>query len=149
MKKLIVFLGLVFLMACQSQPGAVNSDYRAAALMPTQDPSVPPDAPAATDEAIMQLPRSAISGTLYQKDKISSILINTKIGLYQKQSKGWKKIDEVDSDYQGGFSVTKKLYPGDYELRVLDTKYSGKMPVTLEKKPQSRLIFEVNRTRTY
>lgn len=145
MKRLIAITGLIFLVSCQSQPGAVNTDYRAGAMRPTLDTSLAPDAPPVTQEAVMQQPRSALSGTIYQKDRISSILMNTKIGLYQKSAAGWSKVDETNSDFKGEFSITKKLYPGEYELRVLDPKYTGKMPVILENKPLSKLIFEVNR----
>ncbi len=144
MKKVLVCICLGFLIACQSTPGTANPDSRAVTMRPALDPSIPSDAPVPEPVTNTQKGRNAITGTIYQKSQISTILINTKVGLFQKSGNNWNKIDEANSDYRGNFSLMTKVVPGNYELRVMDPKYSGKMPLTLEKKPLAGLIFEVN-----
>lgn len=145
MKKQIVFLAFAFLAACQSQPGPVNKDLPSVTMRPTLDPSTPPDAPPPPEDTLKPNPKSAISGTLYLKSEISTLLSNARVGLYIKAAQQWNKIDEMSSDYQGHFSFTQKLYPGEYELRIMDPRFSGKLPLTIENKPLKGVIFEVSK----
>lgn len=144
---------LMMSLGCSSKPTAVNSeiDY----LPVLEDSAVATSALAAGASSNVQVrgrrdylkrnPSVAISGQLLLKSEIPTPLSNTRVNLYLWANNAWKVISEMSTDIEGKFVVTQKLLPGKYQLNVMNPKYVGVLPVTLDDKPIKDLIFEVSR----
>ncbi len=133
--KFILALNLLLIFACSNKPKAVNDT--------AHWPLAPFTTPESTQEVLHRPAESAISGQLLLKSQISSILPNTRLNLYRLDGQVWKLVSEFNTDIDGRFAVTQKLFPGRYELRSAHSKYVGVLPVLLNDKAENDLIFEV------
>ena len=137
--RLLLLAMLIGLTSCSSKK-AVNDDTTPAlaAFVPSYGVGS-----SAQGDFLARQSKAGISGQLFLKSQISSILPNTRINLYQWQKNQWKLISELSTDIEGKFSITQALFEGRYELRVANPKYVGQLPVVLDEKPVKDLIFEV------
>ena len=137
----VVLLSLM-LAACSSKGKAVNKQ---------NDWPVWPMAPAtaagteAAESALSRKPMAALSGKVVLKsDPLPVGLSGVGLGLFKKEMTKWVLVAELTSEIGGNFEITRPLVPGLYELRVLDKKYKGKLPIQLSA-PLSGLILEISK----
>lgn len=149
--KTLLLLILFLISGCKTNDQVVNSDR---GILPIEGvslgaglaPVIPKD-PGVPVNSLLYNPRfSAISGTMNLKSKENLptqnlIYINISIDTF-KNSK-WVHFADVVTNREGFFNVTQKTPYGQYRLKVNDPRYVGEMYLTLDTRPLTSIIFEV------
>jgi 5-hydroxyisourate hydrolase-like protein (transthyretin family) len=137
MKRLNVLFAVVVLslVACSSKEKAVNEP----ASLPLLPSPRTEDLQTAQD-SIGRSTTSALEGKVLLQGQMPTPLANTEVGLYKKIQGKWIEITKFSTETDGSFKITQKLTRGSYELRILDKKYHGGLPVNLESTPQRDLV---------
>jgi len=140
MKNLVLVLLLFFAFGCSSKNKAVNDPPSLPLL-----PMAPLQSPEVVQDSIGRAPTSALQGKLILQGDLPTPLAHIQLGLYKKQNDTWSEVTRLTSETDGSFAVTQKLTHGHYELRVLNPRYKGTLPVTLDKDPVRGLIMGAER----
>ncbi len=149
----------VALTGCSSKPVAVNRSLQTPYLMSSTttpqgresygaQPKSPTEGTTPTVLPVEQMslttPESGISGQVLSKSDFPRPLSRISIGLFQILHSGPKLISSFTSETNGGFRVTQPLFAGSYELRVLDPRYEGVLPLTLDRTAVNDIHFEIS-----
>jgi hypothetical protein len=136
-------IGLSFLvmalLGCKSDPKAVNSE-RTIPLWPAISGN-----DSSNYEGLGRPPIEALTGKVVLKSDIPIPLAHLTLGLFQIQNSRKKLIVEFTTDSDGSFRITRPLQMGFYELVVIDKKYEGTFPVSLENSAARNRIFEATK----
>ena len=85
-------------------------------------------------------PRAGIEGTLLLQGNLPMPLVHVELGLFKQKADGsWEELTRSSTEPGGVFSFTRVLPAGSYEVRILDQRYSGSLPVTLTTSPETGL----------
>ncbi|MBC7421260.1 MAG: hypothetical protein H7328_11080 [Bdellovibrio sp.] len=143
MKKLI-FAVLFLSWACSNKPKPLNPDQHSAAYNTVGNAFLNFQTPDDQGQTFYNGSSSAISGRIFLKNTVSSIIPNAQLELFKWSKEKWVSVIKVSTNINGEFNVTHKLYPGKYELRTVSQKYQGILLIALDDKPIKDLIFEVS-----
>lgn len=139
--KFLLFLALgLTLTACSHQEKTVNSPGEHA-YVPVMASSLQ-----TTQESIGRSPTPALDGQVLLENDIPTPVANVQLELFKKHNENkWKSLSQLTTDAAGRFRVTQKMAAGAYELRVVDRRYEGVLPFTLDSNPLENLIFNVKK----
>ncbi len=134
----LVWLSLLILVGCRTQPENVNS--------PIQPPllglvGVPQGSQAQAGRA----PEiAAVTGKVLLKSEFPIPLSKVKLGLFGLDSGKEKLMTEFSSEADGTFQITRPVKKGKYKIQVTDTRYEGGAELNLTEAPVRDLILEVS-----
>lgn len=141
-------IALIFVFVGCSGKRVVNPDSSTPPLIPGENGYLTSDPPQASapiagqsfNDYMQRSPRVGISGNLYLKGDIPTPLGRIQLALFQLENGKWNEISRLSTELDGSFSFTRKLYEGDYQIQVMDSRFSGRMSLKLSSSPQKDLI---------
>lgn len=141
MKLMLVFFVTALLIGCKSSRGvnesAIPPIVAAGAAMNVAEPQAISQG---FNDYMSRTPMAAISGTLYLNGELPTPLARVQLALSKKEGNAWKEIARINTETGGTFSFTRNLPAGEYEVKVVDPRFSGQLPVTLTTSPKQDLV---------
>jgi hypothetical protein len=142
-----ILAAAVTITACSTHPGAVNNQiYLPVPLAPVapvgtaasttntgSSSDYPPTLATALSSSASNPPITALSGRVFVNGQIPTPAAHITFALYINVNDGWKKVSDFTTNSDGTFNITQSLERGKYEMRSLDKKFVGKMPITLDR----------------
>ena len=148
MKKIMLTLALVANAGCISKGKGVNSEYSIYPSPPAPVGNIHgPDSADLLAQGQSMASRSAIEGKVLLMGDIPLPLSRVNLALYRKvfSPERWIEVTRITSSNDGGFRITQKLNPGEYELRTDDARFQGIQSVTLQDSPVHNVFVQVTR----
>jgi 5-hydroxyisourate hydrolase-like protein (transthyretin family) len=143
--KMLVFSSSLFLLAACSSKVVNSGDNTPWVMNNSGNVNAPMQPPDQTQDIMRQASPSGIAGRVLLSGDVPVPLSKVQMALYKNEAARWREVTRFTTETDGTFSITQKLVSGSYELRILDKRYEGTLPVSLDTSPVRNLVLEATR----